>query len=597
MKRDINENKKEEGAIYNIYIGKGKCFSMPGQEVRKIGRTTKNVENREKDLSKDTGNVSALCPIITEPIYENVHKSLETDIHQELTRLGLCVEKEFFDFARETGYVGFDTIADIDEKVKTITKPIYDRYNKFMAFKDASDDDKINQIIKYYQTNDYDTGEKCLASQYNISEITTRKLIIEIIDICMEYMLLPIAKINVISSIEYLLILIFKYKCDPINLTFFSDNIFFRQISDALGVANDNVNAFKNSKDTCDLITGTPKETKTNWDKIMNKGIPRLNDDGIIGIVAPNSWGSLGGSNKNKSCAMLENWFKPNQVISIDTTAQQYFDKLKAKAGIGAFIIKNKPYSKDIKTRYKTNDGIMMVDMHEYMCHTPKYPQKEFTTLINRWYDNEKYIRYTWITEDPYPNKRMAMGKDIIDDTGKLTKPASNGSKVDIGHYTMEKTDTHTYRAYHSNNSKRTSPRDPTKPMWRYTTREFTLQCHNEAKILISNSGKSEELFHLFENDCSITDASMCMVVEDYTDAQRESMLSVFNSNFIRFLILAVYKWDDFFNMNFIQMIPDISGNEILSENEIMDKLMTVQERHIIEPLYKEWLAGQKENK
>jgi len=577
--------------IGNIYAAIPSGLSMPGEQLRKIGYSGKpDVNTRMKELTNGTGNVpkynkfTASSHINGEDayLYKNVvhARSLEDSLHKRYKELGLLVEREIFDFGRETGHSEYDSITNIDEKVFKISDPVYNEHtsihDKFLNVFSAicgktRDIDKIDKIIALYEKKNYRSGENYLASVYTNTddpnlEITPRELIIDQLNDCIKHVILRTANIIVISSIEHVLLLMFRYNIDPNAITFFSNNTFFQQIAETLGIVAKRFGEFKNHNDTYNLIIGTPiEEHKNIWEKVITHGMPRLSENGIMSILVSKSWGSFGGNNERKERKLLSKYIKPYKVIAVDTTAHKYFKKLPCNV----LTIQNTPYIKTHQTKYKTDDGVKMIDMHDYKCHTPDYPQYEFSTLFNRLYDNTHHV---WITEDPYDGKsRSTMGSE----------PNKSDTKVGRGEYSMKKSDTHQYKAYHSNNK---------ETMYRYTTSNHILPSHQKAKIFISNSGISNELFHL-ENNCSNTDASMCLCVDDYDIKTRESILSMLNSNFIRFLILKVYNWSSFLNMNFIQMIPIPfdTNTEKWTDNDVMDKLLTREERYIIKPLFEKW--------
>lgn len=302
-----------------------------------------------------------------------------------------------------------------------------------------------------------------------------------------------------------------------------------------------------------DMIVGNPPYQKDNnsgrdddnlWPKFLAKSQSLLNQGGHIAFVTPASWGSLGSNVKEPGSTIRKKYFDTCQVLYVDLTCKKYFD---VGSSFSAYVMRNLPPDPQVKTKFVFENGVHNAHFKDHMCFPLNYADSVFGEIIR---DFRSQTAYDMIAEDPYPVARASMVK-----------------KLAQGDYSDAHTPQHPYRSYHTNSQTH-----------KYSA--YKNKFHAKWKAVFSYSGSwNVEV----TKDCSLTDASMCVICD--TKSQAESVKSVLSSAPIKFLIDKVYRWSGYYSGSFIRMIPALPQNKIYTEQEVYDLLFTPSQQAALKKL------------
>jgi hypothetical protein len=302
-----------------------------------------------------------------------------------------------------------------------------------------------------------------------------------------------------------------------------------------------------------DLVVGNPPYQKDNlsgrdddnlWPSFLEKANDLVENNGYICFVTPASWASLGTNLLKPGSKIRKINFDTKQVIMVDFTIKRYFD---VGSSFSSYILKKSPPSDDILTTFVFADKTIRGKFSDHVCFPLNYSNSEFSDILKNFRSKE---HYDFVIEDPYPVARTSMVK-----------------KLKNGEYSEVQTELHPYRSYHTNAQTH---------RWSKYKNSF----HNNWKAVFSYSGtwKVE-----VTNDCSLTDASMCVICD--SEEQAKSVQSVLQSEPIKFLIDKVFRWSGYYSGIFIQMIPQLPMDKIYSVDEIYDHLFTASQKDLIKNL------------
>lgn len=293
-----------------------------------------------------------------------------------------------------------------------------------------------------------------------------------------------------------------------------------------------------------DVVIGNPPYQKANktgrdddnlWSGFVKLSHKLCKKGGYVALVTPASWGSLGTNQSDPGSMLRRKLFNKKQVIHVDFTAKKHFP------GVGSsftsHVVRNLPHDPTLKTHIVFDEKTVEADFNDYICWSKDYNQTMFFDIIN---DFRSRSSYPVVQKDPYPASRASMPK-----------------KIAAGYYSRTKTNTLPYRAYHTNAQTHL-----------YTTYRNTF--HDQWKLVFSYSGTwSAEV----TNDCSLTDASLCILCD--SQAAADSVKSVMTSEPVTFLIKKVFKWSGYYSGLFIGMIPELPRDRIYSNEDVYQLLFT----------------------
>ena len=304
-----------------------------------------------------------------------------------------------------------------------------------------------------------------------------------------------------------------------------------------------------------DMVVGNPPYQKDNnsgrdddnlWPKFLSRSHELVKQGGHIALVTPASWGSLGSNPAAPGSTIRKKYFDNCQVLYVDFTCKKHFD---VGSSFSAYVLRKLPVDSNVKTRFVFGSGTVDADFSDHMCFPLSHSDSVFGEIIAHF---RSQVPYQMVAEDPYPVARSSMVK-----------------KLAQGDYSDQPTETHLYRAYHTNSQTH-----------KYSAHKNKF--HNKWKAVFSYSGSwNVEV----TNDCSLTDASMCVVCK--TEAEAESVKSVLTSAPIKFLIDKVYRWSGYYSGSFIRMIPALPMTKIYTEQEVYDLLFTKSQQTVLKKLMK----------
>ena len=142
--------------------------------------------------------------------------------------------------------------------------------------------------------------------------------------------------------------------------------------------------------------------------------------------------------------------------------------------------------------------------------------------------------------------------------------------KIEANDYSLTQSADHPYRAYHTN--AQTS-----------LYSKYKNSFHGQWKAVFSYSGSWQVEV---TKDCSLTDASMCVLCD--TELEAQSVKSVLESAPVKFLIDKVFRWGGYYNGLFISWIPALPKTKIYSTDEVYNLLFTQPQADLIKSLLAE---------
>lgn len=300
-----------------------------------------------------------------------------------------------------------------------------------------------------------------------------------------------------------------------------------------------------------DVIVGNPPYAKPDksgrdddnlWPLFLEIAHGKVEPGGWIGFVTPASWGSLGTNVAEPGSAVRKKLFSPYQVSWVDLTASRHFPDIGST--FSSYVMRSSPYDHDELTEIRFSDKVVNSDFNSYLCFPLKHSEAEFSEIIKSF---AKRTPYPVTLSDPYPKARYSMKK-----------------KLSEGTFSHTRSTTHPHRSYHTNAQT-------------HLYSSYRNDFHDQWKVVFSYSGtwKTE-----VTDDCSLTDASMCVICDDQQQAL--SVQSVLDSSPIKFLINDVYRWSGYYSGAFLQMIPALPMDHIYSEDEVYDQLFTSEQAQLI---------------
>lgn len=299
-----------------------------------------------------------------------------------------------------------------------------------------------------------------------------------------------------------------------------------------------------------DMIVGNPPYQKDNnsgrdddslWPKFLAKAHELVKKDGLINFVTPASWGSLGSNPLEPGSSIRKKYFDTCQVLYVDFTCKKHFA---VGSSFSSYVLKKSPPDPAVKTHFKFANGDVWAPFADHMCFPLNYSHSAFGEILNQF---KSKTPYQIIVEDPYPTARSSMIK-----------------KQELGDYSDAKSKKHPYRSYHTNSQTH-----------KYS--KYKNSFHDQWKVVFSYSGSwNAEV----TNDCSLTDASMCVLCDSESEA--DSVKSVLTSEPIKFLIDKVYRWSGYYSGSFIRMIPALAKTKVYQDQEVYDALFTPDQQQVI---------------
>jgi hypothetical protein len=303
------------------------------------------------------------------------------------------------------------------------------------------------------------------------------------------------------------------------------------------------------------VIVGNPpfqKSDKTGrdddnlWPLFLEKAHEIVEENGYVGFVSPSSWASLGANHKTPGSKIRKKFFDTKQVEYVDFTAGKYFN---VGSTFSSYVVKNAAPDPSVLTDFVFADKAITAKFSDYVCVPLNYSNSEFGDIIKSF---RSKTPYDITINDPYHTQRASMK-----------------NKLAIGEFAEEQSQNHPYRSYHTNAQTH---------RWSKYKNNF----HNQWKAVFSYSGTwAVEV----TNDCSLTDASMCVLCD--TEQEALSVQSVLASKPITFLIDKVYRWSGYYSGAFMHMIPALPKNKIYTDDEVYDLLFTKSQADLIRSLVK----------
>ena len=302
-----------------------------------------------------------------------------------------------------------------------------------------------------------------------------------------------------------------------------------------------------------DIIVGNPPYQKDNnsgrdddslWPKFLSRSHELIKEGGHIAFVTPASWGSLGSNPESPGSTIRKKNFDTCQVLWVDFTCKKHFD---VGSSFSSYVLRKLPPDPQVNTTFVFDTGTVTTQFSDQACFPLKYSDSVFGDIIRHF---RSQTPYPILMQDPYPVARSSMVK-----------------KMAQGDYVDAHSQTHPYRAYHTNSQTH-----------KYSA--YKNKFHDKWKAVFSYSGSwAVEA----TQDCSLTDASMCVLCN--TKAQAESVQSVLTSAPIKFLIDKVYRWSWYYSASFIRMIPALPMTKVYTDQEIYDLLFTPEQQTVLKTL------------
>jgi hypothetical protein len=285
----------------------------------------------------------------------------------------------------------------------------------------------------------------------------------------------------------------------------------------------------------------TGRDNDNLWPKFLELGHRLTKKDGYQVMVTPGSWASLGANEQSPGSSDRKKYFDTKQVDVVDFTIGEHFDVGSTFTG---YVIKQTVASINHTTKLVFKDNTINSKFGDYPCFSLWYSNSEFIDILKKFRTSK---HYDIIAKDPYPVARGSMPK-----------------KIEDGAYSKDQSANNPHRAYHTNAQTHL-----------YT--KHINSFHNQWKAVFSYSGSWKVEV---TNDCSLTDASMCVLCDNEQEAR--SVQSVLQSEPIKFLIDKVFRWGGYYNALFIKWIPSLPKNKIYTVDEVYNLLFTIEQTELI---------------
>jgi len=297
----------------------------------------------------------------------------------------------------------------------------------------------------------------------------------------------------------------------------------------------------------------TGRDDDNLWPSFLELGQKLTVLDGYKVMITPGSWASLGTNNTAPGSKIRKKYFDTKQTELVDFTIGDHFDVGSTFTG---YVIKNSATDPTKDTVLVFKDNTIVGKFADYPCFSLWYSESEFIDIVKTF---RSRAHYDMIMNDPYHTLRASM-------PGKLKiQPGQT-----VADYSTEQSLDHPYRAYHTNAQ--------TKLYSKYKN-----SFHDQWKAVFSYSGSWRVEV---TNNCSLTDASMCVLTNN--DTQAKSVQSVLQSAPVKFLIDKVFRWGGYYNGLFISWIPALPMDKIYTEEEVYKLLFTPEQASLIKRLLSE---------
>lgn len=290
----------------------------------------------------------------------------------------------------------------------------------------------------------------------------------------------------------------------------------------------------------------TGRDDDNLWPSFLELGHSLTAPDGYMVMITPGSWASLGTNASEPGSKIRKKYFDTKQTELVDFTIGDHFNVGSTFTG---YVIKNSENNPNLDTALIFKDNVIAGKFTDYPCFSLFYSNAEFVDIVKSFRASP---HHDIILQDPYPVARASMPKKIKD-----------------GEYSITQSDSHPYRAYHTNAQDK---------LYSKYKNEF----HNNWKVVYSYSGSWKVEV---TNDCSLTDASMCILTD--TKDKAVSIQSVLQSAPVRFLIDKVFRWGGYYSGLFISWIPALPTNKVYTEDEVYSLLFNQEQANLIRQLLK----------
>lgn len=285
----------------------------------------------------------------------------------------------------------------------------------------------------------------------------------------------------------------------------------------------------------------TGRDDDNLWPSFLELGHSLTAPDGYMVMITPGSWASLGTNATEPGSKIRKKYFDIKQTELVDFTIGNHFNVGSTFTG---YVIKNSENDPALDTALIFKDNIIAGKFADYPCFSLYYSNAEFVDIVKSFRDSN---HYDITSQDPYHTQRASMPKKIKDNE-----------------YSTTQSPTHPYRAYHTNAQDK---------LYSKYKNDF----HNTWKAVYSYSGSWKVEV---TNDCSLTDASMCVLTD--TKEQALSVQSVLQSTPIKFLIDKVFRWGGYYNGLFISWIPALPTNKIYTDDDVYSLLFNQEQAKLI---------------
>ena len=284
---------------------------------------------------------------------------------------------------------------------------------------------------------------------------------------------------------------------------------------------------------------GTMQKDDNLWTKFLSHSI-KLADHVVF--VTPSSWGSLGSNHTDMGSSIAKRNMRPYQVEFLDLNISHYFD---VGSTFSAYHINTTKTGTDT-TKLILEDGTE----HDIMFSDFKCIPTVFNDVVLEALDKTIY--------SDLPKYKVEDEDAAADELGMRNGMPEKKAK---GYYVQTKSKSHPYRSYHTNSLK---GRD--KQNGREVYSKFNNSFHDSWKVVFSFSGTwNSEV----TNDCSLTDASFCILTE--TKAEALSVQSVIMSSFWTKMIDKVCRWSGYYSAPLLRNIPALPMNKIYTDEEVLE--------------------------
>lgn len=329
--------------------------------------------------------------------------------------------------------------------------------------------------------------------------------------------------ILVLFNVEFIISLVYTYKVNTGNITFYSDHENKTKMAQRMGVK---VITTLETNMKFDVIVGNPPYQSNNdkgtnqpkshnlWSKFVDKAFGLALNDGYISFVTPDSWMSP------NSKVLKE--FKENSMIWVDTDVSKYFT---VGSSFTAWVVQ-----KNKKTPWVNIDNLKV----------------NLSTL--------NYLPRNFSNTYPIHNKVINSSLPKIDVLCDTT------CHSDYKHGKLSKTQDKTfkYKTYHTNAQIRYS---------KIKSKDFDKQ-----KIVWTLSG----YFKPFYDDGTLGTTEVCQYILVSNQKEAENILSYLDSKLYKFII-TTGKWSGFLNGKVLASVPKLQ-NKKWSDEELYQHFGLTQE-------------------